>query len=101
VDQEDVDRLYAAMGATPEQNLPKGLNRPTLNLVQGFLSEQDEATSAQEVAAAIGVSRGTARRYLEYLESRNQATLELRYGAAGRPEHRYRHVAVPVTGSEL
>ena len=96
VDQADVDRLYAAMGATPEENLPKGLNRPTLNLVQGFLSEQEEAASAQEVAAATGISRGTARRYLEYLESRKQATLELRYGAAGRPEHRYRRVVAPV-----
>jgi response regulator of citrate/malate metabolism len=98
VEQEDIDRLYAAMGATPERQLPKGLNRPTLNLVQRFLSQQEEAASAQEVAAATGISRGTARRYLEYLESRKQATLELRYGAAGRPEHRYRHLVVRLPG---
>jgi len=90
VNQEDVDRLYATIGAIPEQHLPKGLNRPTLDLVLGYLREQREAASAQEVALGTGVSRGTARRYLDYLASRGQATLELRYGTAGRPEHRYR-----------
>jgi two-component system CitB family response regulator len=91
ISQEDVDRLYSAMGTASDQSpLPKGLNRPTLSLVVGFLRQQAEAISAQEAADGTGISRGTARRYLEYLESRGQATLELRYGAAGRPEHRYR-----------
>jgi two-component system CitB family response regulator len=95
VSQADVDRLYAVVGATAEQHLPKGLNRPTLELVQGYLREHTETVSALEVAAGTGISRGTARRYLEYLESRGQATLELRYGSAGRPEHRYRSAVSP------
>ena len=37
-----------------------------------------------------GISRGTARRYLEYLESLGSVELTLRYGATGRPEHLYR-----------
>jgi response regulator of citrate/malate metabolism len=41
------------------------------------------------VANRTGVSRGTARRYLEYLEQRGQARLDLRYGSTGRPEHLY------------
>jgi len=90
VDQQDVDRLYATMGVTPEQTLPKNLNPPTLELVVRCLQEQSEPVSAQEVAERTGVSRGTARRYLEYLETQGRAVLELRYGAAGRPEHRYR-----------
>lgn len=91
VDQEAVDRLYAVIGAAPEHSLPKGLNRPTLSLVLSYLREQLESASAQDVADGTGISRGTARRYLEYLASHGQATLELRYGAAGRPEHRYKH----------
>jgi two-component system CitB family response regulator len=92
VDQEDVDRLYATMGVAPEQSLPKNLNPPTLELVVRCLQEQVETVSALEVAKRTGVSRGTARRYLEYLETQGRAVLELRYGAAGRPEHRYRLV---------
>jgi response regulator of citrate/malate metabolism len=93
VDQEDVDRLYATMGETPEQSLPKNLNRPTLALVVRCLQEHVETVSALKVAEGTGISRGTARRYLEYLETQGRAVLELRYGAAGRPEHRYRLTA--------
>lgn len=90
VGQEDVDRLYAAIGATPDDTLPKNLNRPTLDLVLRWASDAGETVSAQQVADGTGLSRGTARRYLEYLEGQGRAVLELRYGAAGRPEHRYR-----------
>jgi two-component system CitB family response regulator len=89
-DQTDVDRLYKLMAASPQSELPKGLNRPTLELVLRELSGQPQPASAHEIAERIGVSRATARRYLEYLEVRGQAALELRYGSAGRPEHRYR-----------
>jgi two-component system CitB family response regulator len=92
VDQEDVDQLYATIGAAPEANLPKGLNRPTLALILRNFQEQVEPASAQELADRSGLSRATVRRYLEYLEARGLAALELRYGAAGRPEHRYRLV---------
>jgi response regulator of citrate/malate metabolism len=91
VEQEDVDRLFAAIAVSAEQNLPKNLNRPTLELVVRCLREQQADTvSALEVAEGTGVSRGTARRYLEYLEAQGRVVLELRYGSAGRPEHRYR-----------
>src|SRR5206468_7853846 len=92
LEQTDVDRLYATMRAAPESVLPKGLNRPTLELIVRHLQQQTSASSAQEVADGTGVSRGTARRYLDYLETQGRLSLELRYGAAGRPEHRYRLV---------
>jgi response regulator of citrate/malate metabolism len=94
VEQSDVDNMYAALRATPVPTLPKGLNRPTLEMVVRYLNERPDAASAQEVADGTGVSRTTARRYLEFLESQGRTTLELRYGAAGRPEHRYRLVGV-------
>ena len=87
--QADVDRLYNLIAGPPAE-LPKGLNRPTLDLVTRYLLREQSARSAQQVAEGTGISRATARRYLEYLESRGEATLELRYGSAGRPEHLYR-----------
>lgn len=45
--------------------------------------------SAEEVAAQVGVSRSTARRYLEYLISEGFLFAELIYGVVGRPERRY------------
>jgi response regulator of citrate/malate metabolism len=90
VQQSDVDRLYAAVRAAPAAELPKGLNRPTLELVLRYLGQRPDAASAQDVAQGTGLSRGTARRYLEFLETQGRTTMELRYGSAGRPEHRYR-----------
>ena len=92
VEQSDVDHMYAAVRAAPMPVLPKGLNRPTLEIVVRYLGQRPEAASAQDVADGTGVSRGTARRYLEFLEAQGRTRMELRYGAAGRPEHRYRLV---------
>jgi response regulator of citrate/malate metabolism len=88
--QPDIDRLYRIMMPVRGADLPKGLNRPTLELVVQHLAQQSGPMTAQEVAEGTGVSRGTARRYLEYLEQQGQARLELRYGSTGRPEHLYR-----------
>lgn len=90
VEQDDVDHLYAAMGVVPDQHLPKNLNRPTLDLVMKCLQEQSEAVGALGLAQTTGLSRGTTRRYLEFLVDTGRAVMELRYGSAGRPEHRYR-----------
>jgi response regulator of citrate/malate metabolism len=46
------------------------------------------------------VSRGTARRYLEYLAMVGSLELSLRYGAAGRPEHLYRWIGAVGASTE-
>jgi len=53
------------------------------------LREREHDCSAAEIAASAGLSRPTARRYLDHLVSEGLATLRLRYGG-GRPQHRYR-----------
>ena len=54
--------------------------------------------SAVELAESTGISRGTARRYLEYLALTGAVELSLRYGSAGRPEHKYRWADRVTTG---
>lgn len=89
-DQAEVDRLYELLRSSSDSPLPKGLSRTTLDLVVGVLAEEAADVSAVDVADRTGVSRVTARRYLDYLCTTGRARLTLRYGAAGRPEHRYR-----------
>ncbi|WGD38327.1 response regulator [Lysinibacter sp. HNR] len=48
-----------------------------------------EELSAVDVASAVGVSRATAQRYLTALATSGHIRMRLRYGSAGRPEHRY------------
>jgi response regulator of citrate/malate metabolism len=89
VGQEDVDR--ALEGARPQRPapLPKGMHRQTLDAVVGAL-RMAEGLSAAEIAARIGTSRITARRYLEYLAESGLVARAPRYGGTGRPETEYR-----------
>jgi len=90
--QEDVDQLFQVLHTGLADTLPKGLSPATLDLVARVLRESDSDLSAGEIADVVGVSRVTARRYLEHLAAHGVAVVSLRYGAAGRPQHRFRSV---------
>lgn len=89
-DQADVDALFSAARPPAVPRIPsKGHSAPTLSAIHQALRASRSALSAAEAAAATGVSRATAQRYLSYLVKEGTARLELRYGTNGRPEHRY------------
>jgi two-component system CitB family response regulator len=92
--QGDVDDLFSLLRVEGRERLPKGISAPTLALVVAAARDAETDVSAVEVAERAGISRGTARRYLEYLESLGSVQLTLRYGATGRPEHLYRWAGV-------
>ena len=90
-DQQQIDQLFGVRSATSADDLaglPKGLSRETAQAVRAILV-RDEAISATECAQRIGLSRVSARRYLEHLEQTCVAEVALKYGV-GRPERRYR-----------
>jgi response regulator of citrate/malate metabolism len=90
LDQDQVDRLLATpRGGNPAATLPKGLSRNTMEAVRDALAQRDGSASAQEVADRVGVSRVSARRYLEHLVAEGRARVAPKYGASGRPENRY------------
>ena len=81
----------AAQAARAAGRLPKGISPDTTELVLKALEEaDDEGLSATECAESTGLSRSSTRRYLEHLVSIGTAEMRPRYGAAGRPERRYR-----------
>jgi len=85
--QAEVDRIF---GRTVQlAPLPKGMSTETAELILAVLSEQANELSAQECADAIGVSRVSARRYLEHFVREGRVHVSLRYGSPGRPERRY------------
>lgn len=88
--QSDVDQAFASLRAPSELPLPKGLAPSTLDAVQEFMKQQGGAVSATEVMDVLGMSRVTARRYLEYLADAGTVVRTARYGAPGRPENEYR-----------
>lgn len=89
VAQSDVDGLYDTLRAPVDAGgLPKGVGRESLDQVLGALDEA--GVTAVEMAGRVGISRVTARRYLEHLAETGLAERALRYGATGRPQVEYR-----------
>ena len=89
-DQHDIDHVFSLLRSHGRHGLPKGISAPTLETVVDTLQRSDGEVTAVELAARTGISRGTARRYLEYLALTGAVELSLRYGTTGRPEHKYR-----------
>lgn len=92
--QAGIDEVFSHQaghqaGREARERLPKGLSAETARAVLAALQTAGEL-SATECADAIGVSRVSARRYLEHFASTGRIGVRLNYGTAGRPERRYR-----------
>lgn len=87
--QSEVDQAFASLRAPSEMPLPKGLSASTLDSVRDYLKQHSGSVSATEVMDALGMSRVTARRYLEYLADAGSVSRAPRYGTPGRPENEY------------
>lgn len=92
--QQQLDQLTRKISSSRvdkevASHYPKGIDKLTLEKMQYALKNYPEGVTATEIAQAIGVSRSTARRYLEYLVSAQAVTAQLLYGEVGRPERRY------------
>jgi len=88
-DQERVDAMLGTLRGSAARTLPKGLNATTLDHVRTAVRDAAEPLTASEVAGRCGLSRVTARRYLEHLAVEGVVSLSMRYGGTGRPEHLY------------
>ncbi len=87
--QADVDRALGLLRGSQGATLPKGLSAGTADAVADALRQADAPLSASDLAEALGISRVTARRYLEHLVDIGNAQRAPRYGGTGRPEHLY------------
>ncbi|PRA09782.1 hypothetical protein CQ010_16925 [Arthrobacter sp. MYb211] len=91
--QASIDTAFSALRTTSASlSLPKGLISQTLEQVRTHLAASPaRAFSATELGDELGLSRVTARRYLEHLAMANSAVKQPRHGTRGRPEFEYRH----------
>jgi response regulator of citrate/malate metabolism len=84
VTQAQIDAIYGS-----GVSAPKGVSPATRGRVLDDLAARDHPATATEVADAIGLSRVSARRYLERLVHDGVIDMQPRYGEAGRPQHEY------------
>ncbi len=90
VDQSFVNSYFGYdKQQTLEKVLPSGIDGITLKRVKAILKDLTEGITIEEMGKTMGVSRTTARRYLEYLVSVQECHVQYDYGIVGRPERKY------------
>lgn len=101
MDQSEVDKLFtktaslatAKQASEPLLSLPKGIDKLTLKLIREKMQVTTQSVNADDLAALVGMSHSTVRRYLEFMVSIHEVTVETFYGTVGRPERKYRWLA--------
>ena len=88
VTQTEVDTAIAALRTHTVTATAKGVPGAVQTEVKSVLSDRP-GQSATEVADGLGVSRVTARRYLEAMADAGMLARRPRYGSAGRPVLEY------------
>jgi len=92
LDQTEVDQIIhpAQESIESDVRMPKSINPLTLEKVEEEVLKLDSAgVNAEDIGLQIGISRTTARRYLEFLVSKGTVKPSLVYGSVGRPERLY------------
>lgn len=90
--QKDLDQITGLRGRSHDgfEEYPKGIQVKLMERLHSCMAESGKALSASTAASLVGVSRSTARRYLEYLAASGQASFEYDISSVGRPEKLYR-----------
>lgn len=91
INQYDIDSTIALLRpeVRAETVASRATSLRTLDTVATHLRTAAGPVTANEVAQALGISRVTARRYLEELAARRMAAQTQRYGSSGRPRNLY------------
>ena len=87
LNQKDVDSLYSNSKIS---ELPKGLNRLTLERVVSFLKNNSNVVwTLREIASEMNLSNVSIKKYMDYLENMGEIQVEVACGYIGRPEYKY------------
>lgn len=95
--QKEIDKLTIShdiatnMSDLGDFESMKGFSHHTYERIISVIEELgSESFTSNKIAELIGVSRITARRYLDYLEVKSVLEIEHQYGKIGRPQNKYR-----------
>ncbi|SFI81527.1 two-component system, CitB family, response regulator MalR [Treponema bryantii] len=94
IDQNYVDSLISNGGQLHLQNneLPKGIQKKTLDLLTDYLKEKKGWVSGDQISEDVGLSSVTVRHYMSYLVEKGEVNGEINYETGGRPSMLYRFV---------
>lgn len=89
--QEDIDRVtgFRNQASEREIDIPKGFQETLVHRITNLLSDSCLSLSAAEAGRMLGMSRSSARRYLEYLAEEGKISVQYEYSQVGRPRKLY------------
>lgn len=91
LNQRRIDQMFNTYArGEPMATLPAGIDELTLVKIRGLFEQPSASHTAESVAQQMGLSRTTARRYLEFCTAAQQLRAEIIYGKVGRPQRIYR-----------
>jgi CitB family two-component system response regulator MalR len=85
LNQNEIDRRILSKGELPVGDLPKGLERDTLNSILTQAKLLSASFTTEEMAKCVGISRVSVRKYLTFLKETGTLQGKLIYRAVGRP----------------
>ncbi|MGF1869654.1 response regulator [Photobacterium indicum] len=89
--QRHVDELFNFQSKNKQlEQFPKGIDELTLDKVKVAFEESDAIFTAESLGKVIGISKTTARRYLEFSTANGFLNAIIQHGKVGRPERVYR-----------
>lgn len=88
--QQKVDSMLQKESKENEEELPKGIQKETMNRIMEFLNDNDKVSmTGEDIGIEIGLSGVTVRRYLNYLVGTGMVNGEMDYETGGRPCIKY------------
>ncbi len=91
--QDDIDALLQhdhVNAADNNEELQKGIQKPTLDkILQCLKSHERHFLASEQIAEETGLSKVTARRYLNYLTDSGKVESRIDYSTGGRPSITY------------
>ena len=92
IDQSYIDSLISAPSNShnSETNLPKGIQKKTLDLLTEYMNEKNGWISGDQISEEVGLSNVTVRHYMGYLMEIKKVKGEINYETGGRPSMLYK-----------
>ena len=94
-DQETLDDLFEMKddernASNPDVSQQREMNKTYQGILQFLQENSDEFFTSNMIGERLGMSRITARRYLDQMEQEDLLIVEPNYGSVGRPQNYYK-----------
>ena len=89
--KENIHQKIADQIITDVDTSTNWQNQTYESILEYLKNNSEQYFTSSEIAKELGISRITARKYLEALELKGALEMELSYGSVGRPKNKYRY----------